>query len=133
MANIITEEYTLPSKGLVYNKKFDPTFTIKSMTLADELKRLSPSNNAYKHMSEIIDNCLDDYFNSKINNNFSNTQAINFNQEDFNNNNNNINNNNRISNYFAENKNKSKNKRKNEVLSIKNLQEKKKRKISIFT
>lgn len=58
MANIITEEYTLPSKGLVYNKKFDPEFTIKSMTLADELKRLSPSKNVYKHMSEIIDNCL---------------------------------------------------------------------------
>ena len=58
MANIITEEYTLPSKGLVYNKTFDPTFEIRSMTLADELKRLSPSNNVYKHMSEIIDNCL---------------------------------------------------------------------------
>lgn len=58
MANIITEEYTLPSKGLVYNKSFDPTFEIRSMTLADELKRLSPSNNVYKHMSEIIDNCL---------------------------------------------------------------------------
>lgn len=58
MANIITEEYSLPSKGLVYNKKFDPEFTIKSMTLADELKRLSPSKNAYKHMAEIIDSCL---------------------------------------------------------------------------
>ena len=81
-------------------------------------------------IKEIIDNYLDDYFNSKINNNFSNTQAKNFNQEDFNNNNinNNNNNNNRISNYFVENKNKSKNKRKNEVLSIKNLQEKKKEK-----
>ena len=28
------------------------------MTLADELKRLSPSKNVYKHMSEIIDGCL---------------------------------------------------------------------------
>ena len=75
-------------------------------------------------IKEIIDNYLDDYFNSKYNNNFSNTQAKNFNQVDFNN----INNNNKISNYFIENKNKSKNKRKNEVLSIKNLKEKKKEK-----
>ena len=78
-------------------------------------------------IKELIDNYLDDYFSSKImNNNFSNTQAKNFNQEE---NNNNINNNinNKINNYFIDNnKNKNKSKRKNEVLSIKNLQDKKK-------
>ena len=71
------------------------------------------NNNKIK---QFIDNYLDDFFSSKGNNNFNNTQTKNFNQEENNNNNN----------YFIETKNKSKNKRKNEVLSLKNLQEKKK-------
>ena len=67
-------------------------------------------------LKELIDNYLDDFFSSKINN-FNSTQSKNFNQEEF------INN---INNYFIEGKNKNKNK--NEVLSIKNLHEKKKEK-----
>ena len=69
-------------------------------------------------LKEFIDNYLDDYFSSKINN-FNNTQSKNFNQEEFNNN---------VNNFFIEGKNKSKIKNKNEVLSIKNLHEKKKEK-----
>ena len=65
-------------------------------------------------LKEFIDNYLDDFFSSKINN-FNNTQSKNFNQEEL------INN---INNYFIKGKNKSK----NEVLSIKNLHEKKKEK-----
>ena len=73
-------------------------------------------------IKEIIDNYLEDYFSSKNNNNnFSNTQAKNFNQEE-----NNIINN-KISNYFIDNnKPKNKSKKKNKVLSIKNLNDKRK-------
>ena len=78
-------------------------------------------------IKELIDNYLEDYFSSNAINNFSNTQAKNFIQEEYNNilgNNNNY----KINNFFNENKSKSKNKRKNEVLSIKNLSDKKKEK-----
>lgn len=54
----ITEEYTLPSKGLLYDKPFDPTIKLRSMTVAEEMKRLSPTKNTYKMLSEIIDDCL---------------------------------------------------------------------------
>ena len=74
------------------------------------------------NLKEFIDNYLDDYFSSKIKNNFNNSQSKNFNQEENNNNNNNIN----INNYFYEPKNKSKNKNKNQILSSsKNIQDKK--------
>lgn len=58
MTDRLTEEFTLPSRGLVYNTKFDPTITLRPMTLADEMKRLSPTKNTYKRMAEIIDGCL---------------------------------------------------------------------------
>lgn len=54
----IKEDFELPSKGLIYGKPFDPRVTIRSMTVEDEMKRLSPSNNPYKNMSEIIESCL---------------------------------------------------------------------------
>lgn len=54
----ITEDYVLPSKGKLYNKQFDPHIKLRSMTVADEMKRLSPSDNPYKAMSEIIEDCL---------------------------------------------------------------------------
>jgi len=54
----ISESYTLPSKGLIYEKPIDPTFTVRSMTTAEEMKRLSPTETPYKVMSEIIEDCL---------------------------------------------------------------------------
>lgn len=54
----ISESYTLPSKGLIYDKPIDPNFTIRSMTTAEEMKRLSPTETPYKVMSEIIEDCL---------------------------------------------------------------------------
>lgn len=58
MTYTIQEEYTLPSKGLLYDVKFDPTVKLRSMTVADEMKRLQRSDNPYKVMADIIDDCL---------------------------------------------------------------------------
>lgn len=58
MTNTIQEEYCLPSKGLIYGTPFDPTVKLRSMTVADEMKRLQKTDNGYKLMSEIIDDCL---------------------------------------------------------------------------
>lgn len=58
MTYTIQEEYTLPSMGKLYNVPFDPTVKLRSMTVADEMKRLQASDNPYKVMSEIIDDCL---------------------------------------------------------------------------
>jgi hypothetical protein len=54
----ISESYVLPSKGLIYDKPIDPNFTIRSMTTAEEMKRLSPTETPYKAMAEIIEDCL---------------------------------------------------------------------------
>ena len=62
MAVTIKEDFELPSKGKIYGKKFDPSFSLRSMTTEDEMKRLAPSNNPYKAMSEIIESCLIDKF-----------------------------------------------------------------------
>lgn len=56
----ILEDCNLPSKGMLYNKPFDSHLRIRSMTVADEMKRLSPTDHPYKLMSDIIDNCLED-------------------------------------------------------------------------
>lgn len=54
----ISESYTLPSKGLIYDRPIDPNVTLRSMTTAEEMKRLSPTDTPYKVMSEIIEDCL---------------------------------------------------------------------------
>lgn len=54
----IQENFTLPSKGLIYDQKFDPTITLRSMTVMEEMKRLSYNASEYKVMSEIIDDCI---------------------------------------------------------------------------
>lgn len=59
MANYsIAEEYTLPSKGQVYSENVNPVVKIRSMTTEEEMKRLAPSDRAYKNLCEIIDDCL---------------------------------------------------------------------------
>lgn len=55
---IIGESFTLPSKGLVYDKKVNPNIKIRSMTTEEEMKRLGHSELPYKLLSEIIDDCL---------------------------------------------------------------------------
>lgn len=54
----ISESYILPSKGLIYDRPIDPHVTLRSMTTAEEMKRLSPTETPYKVMSEIIEDCL---------------------------------------------------------------------------
>lgn len=54
----IAEEFTLPSRGLVYPVKVNPVVKLRSMTTEEEMKRLAPSDRAYKNLCEIIDDCL---------------------------------------------------------------------------
>ena len=55
---VVAEEYTLPSLGKVYSENVNPVVKIKSMTTNQEMKRLAPSERAYKTICEIIDECL---------------------------------------------------------------------------
>lgn len=54
----IAQEFVLPSKGLIYDREVNPNIKIRSMTTAEEMKRLAYSETPYKNMSEIIDACL---------------------------------------------------------------------------
>lgn len=54
----IGENYTLPSKGLVYKENVNPNIKLRSMTTEEEMKRLGHSSAPYKLLSEIIDDCL---------------------------------------------------------------------------
>lgn len=54
----IVEDYSLPSKGQVYAKLIDPEVELRSMTTAEEMKRLSISSTPYKKMAGIIEDCL---------------------------------------------------------------------------
>ena len=54
----IAEEFTLPSRGKVYSTNVNPTVKLRSMTTEEEMKRLSPSDRAYKNLCEIIDDCI---------------------------------------------------------------------------
>lgn len=54
----ISEQYTLPSLGKVYDKEIDPIVKLRSMTTQDEIKRLGHSDRPYKIMADVIDDCL---------------------------------------------------------------------------
>ena len=56
----IWEEFELPSKGLIYDKSVNPHISLRSMTVAEEMKRLSPTETPYKVMSDIIEDCMKD-------------------------------------------------------------------------
>jgi len=53
----IYETYELPSKGELYNKKFNIGIKLRSMTGLEEKKRLSQPKALYDIMSSIIDDC----------------------------------------------------------------------------
>ena len=55
----VVEFFQLPSKGLIYGegKELDK-FKMRSMTTVEEMKRLSHSEDAYRLISEIIDDCV---------------------------------------------------------------------------
>ena len=54
----IAETYELPSLGKIYDKEVNPIVKLRSMTAEDEMKRLSPSELAYKTLCDVIDDCL---------------------------------------------------------------------------
>jgi hypothetical protein len=54
----IVEEFTLPSLGKVYKQNVNPVVKLRSMTTEEEMRRLAPSENAYKNICEIIDDCI---------------------------------------------------------------------------
>ena len=54
----IAEEFTLPSKGLIYETKINPVIKLRSMTARDEMKRLAPSATPLKTLAEIIEGCI---------------------------------------------------------------------------
>lgn len=59
MKATIVENYTLPSKGLIYKTPFNPEITLRSMTLAEEMRRLQVSEDLYRPMSDVIDDCIE--------------------------------------------------------------------------
>lgn len=56
----IKETVTLPSLGKIYGVEFNPKITLRSMTTEEEMKRLSYSDDEFKLMAEIIDDCIID-------------------------------------------------------------------------
>ena len=59
MANYtISETFTLPSKGLIYDNPINPEITLRSMTTMEEMERLSPTKTPYTKMSNVIERCI---------------------------------------------------------------------------
>ena len=56
----ISETFTLPSKGLIYNVNVPANITLRSMNTRDEMRRLSTSEYQYKPMCDVVDDCIID-------------------------------------------------------------------------
>lgn len=54
----IAENYTLPSRGLIYDKQVDAHVELRSMTARDEMKRCAPTTAQFKLLSDLIEGCL---------------------------------------------------------------------------
>lgn len=54
----IAESFVLPSKGLIYSTPINPNVKLRSMTTAEEMRRLAPTDTSYKVMSDIIEACM---------------------------------------------------------------------------
>lgn len=54
----IAEDYMLPSGGVIYEKPVNPHVRLRSMTVRDEMKRVSKTDTPYKIYAEIIENCM---------------------------------------------------------------------------
>lgn len=59
MATTISETFTLPSGGKVYSEKFEPKVMLRSMTVAEEMRRLSNPDGDYRNMANIIEDCIE--------------------------------------------------------------------------
>ena len=56
----ISEYFTLPSQGKVYDQKVVPEVHLSSMTTRHEMQRLAPSKSQFKVLCDIIDDCIVD-------------------------------------------------------------------------
>lgn len=56
---LITEQFTLPSNGKLYNGTIDPNITLRAMTTLEERMRLG-SQSYYESMSAIVNECIVD-------------------------------------------------------------------------
>lgn len=56
----IYEPVKLPSNGKIYAQQINPENKVRSMTTNDEMKRLSPSENQYEGLCNLLDDCLID-------------------------------------------------------------------------
>lgn len=56
----IVEQCTLPSKGKVYKTEVNPNITLRSMTTAEEMRRLQPSERPMQVLCGLIDDCMVD-------------------------------------------------------------------------
>lgn len=54
----ITEACVLPSLGKIYKEEIDPNITLRTMTTAEEMQRMSNTEYPYRTMSTIIKNCM---------------------------------------------------------------------------
>ena len=55
----IAEDFVLPSHGKIYlDRQVNENVRLRSMTTADEMRRLRPNERQHKSMSEVIDSCL---------------------------------------------------------------------------
>lgn len=54
----IAETYSLPSRGKIYSVPVKEQVKLRSMTVNEEMKRLSHSNTPYKTLCDIIDDCI---------------------------------------------------------------------------
>lgn len=59
MEKTIVKNITLPSMGQIYEVPFDPTVSMRSMTIADEMRRLQITDDTYRSLAGIIDDCLE--------------------------------------------------------------------------
>lgn len=56
----IANDYVLPSEGKAYQQDVTPQIKLRSMTTAEEMKRLNHTDRPYSTIAEIIDDCLVD-------------------------------------------------------------------------
>lgn len=56
----ITDSFVLPSQGKIYSTEIDPNVTLRTMTTAEEMRRMSQTDYPYRVMSDIIKACMVD-------------------------------------------------------------------------
>lgn len=54
----IQETFTLPSHGKIYTENVNENFTMRSMTINEEMQRLQQSQHVYETLCKIIDKCM---------------------------------------------------------------------------